>query len=325
MKILFYAGGWPTNIGNSFIDHCSIYIIKTVAPNANLYFASELPRWFYKVNQKNMNNSLDLAELMEIDFLVVSGMVLCDEFIELEGPIIKKLSDQGVKIIFNGCGGSKYTQIEVDNFKRFIECVNISGFISRDEVTYNNYKDCFPRSHNGIDCAFFLSKVFNPAPLKIKDYVVYNFDHMEEPKIEEHNKKIIRTHHSCYKFFPKTYTAGGIHLFLSTRMPFIKIIKHNTNNRYFKYKDTLISDITDDYLNLYANSYSVYSDRVHACIATLSFGKSARLYSSTPRSYIFDRVGCGEIRDKLVKLDMDKLNIEQEKHIAFLGELFGKE
>jgi len=51
MKILFYAGGWPTNIGNAFIDYGSIYTIKTAVPNAEVYFAIELPRWFFKVNR----------------------------------------------------------------------------------------------------------------------------------------------------------------------------------------------------------------------------------------------------------------------------------
>jgi len=323
MKILYYGACWPTNIGNAFIDYGSIYTIKTAVPTAKVYFASELPKWFFKINQKNMDNSIDLAELMEIDFLVVSGMVLCDAFIELEGPIIQKLSDRGVKIIFNGCGGSNYTKVEVDNFRRFLESIKVCGFISRDEVSYNNYKDCFPKSHNGIDCAFFLSEAFDPAPLTIKDYVVYNFDSMEEPKIEN-TKKIIRTHHSCSQLFPTTVTNRGL-LTIGSRMPFIRIVKHNENNVYFKYKDTLISDIPDDYLNIYANAYATYSDRVHACIAALSFGNLARLYSTTPRASVFDRVGVREIKEKLVKLDMDKLNVDKERQISFLREIFEEE
>jgi hypothetical protein len=93
-------------------------------------------------------------------------------------------------------------------------------------------------------------------------------------------------------------------------------------NRYFRHKDTLISDIPDDYLNLYANAYATYSDRIHACIATLSFGNLAKLYSTTHRASAFERVGVGEIKKKLVKLDQDKLNIEKEKQISFLRERY---
>ena len=324
MKILYYGACWPTNIGNAFIDYGSIYTIKTAVPEAKVYFASELPRWFFKFNRENMDKSIDLAELMEINFVVVSGMNLCDEFIETEGPILTRLSKQGVGIVFNGCGGATYKKTEVDNFKKFLEGINVRGFISRDEISYNNYKDCFPNSYNGIDCAFFLSEAFNPASLKIKDYVVYNFDSIEEPKIEEHNKKIIRAHHSCFRLFPTTVTNREAILTIGARKPFIKIIKHNVTNRYFRHKDTLISDIPDDYLNLYANAYATYSDRIHACIATLSFGNLAKLYSTTHRASAFERVGAGEIKKKLVKLDQDKLNIEKEKQISFLREIFEK-
>jgi len=321
VKILLYAGGWPTNIGNAFIDYSSIYTIKTAVPTAKVYFGSELARWFFKANRRNMNKSVDLAELMEVDYLVISGMVLCDEFIELEGPIIKKLSDRGIKIVLNGCGGATYTQMEVNNFKKFLEGINIVGFISRDETTYKNFKVSFPKSFNGMDCAFFLSDAFSPAPLRIEDYVVYNFDQMEVPYIEEHNKRIIRTHHSCSKFFPNTIRNRGITLNINTIWPFLKIVKYENNDRYFKHKDTLISDIPDDYLNLYANAYAVYTDRVHACIAALSFGNSARLYSNTPRASVFDVQGVGEIRKKLVKLNQDKINKKKENQILFLREI----
>jgi hypothetical protein len=73
---------------------------------------------------------------------------------------------------------------------------------------------------------------------------------------------------------------------------------------------------------LYANTYATYSDRLHACIATLSFGNFARLYLSSPRDYLFKRMGLEAIKEKLVKLDQDKMNIEKEKQISFLREIF---
>lgn len=316
MRILYYGACWPTNIGNAFIDYGSIYTIRTAMPDAKIFFASELPRWFFKAKRENIDKSIDLAELMEIDFIVISGMNLCDEFIETQGPIIKRLSKRGVKIVFNGCGGATYKKMEVDNFRKFLDSIEVSGFISRDEISYNNYKDYIPKSYNGIDCAFFLSDAFNPAPLTIKDFVIYCFDHMEEPDIRGHNKKIIRTHHSCSQFFT-TINRG---IFIRKRWPFIEL--RNANSSFLKHKDTLISDIPDDYLNLYANTYAIYSDRVHACIAALSFGNLARLYSTTPRAVLFERVGVGDIKEKLVRLDRHKLNMEKEKQISFLKEVF---
>ena len=116
-KILYYGACWPTNIGNAFIDYGSIWTIKNAFPNAKVYFASELPRWLLNANGKKMDMSLDLAEIMDIDVIVVSGMVFCDEFIKVEGPILKRLSGRGVKTIFNGCGCATYQESERINFR----------------------------------------------------------------------------------------------------------------------------------------------------------------------------------------------------------------
>lgn len=300
MRIAYYGACYPTNIGNAFIDYGSIYTIKTAVPDAKVFYASELPRWIFKTNRSDMDRSIDLAELMDVDFVVVSGMTLCNDFIEAEGAILKRMQDRGVKLIFNGCGGAVYTKEEVNNFREFLKNINGSIFISRDERSYNFYKDYCLNSLNGIDCAFFLSDAFSPAPLIAKEYAVYNFDSMKEPKIEN-SKRVIRTHHSCFTFLQK---------------------KRFRRSKLFKERDVLISDIPEDYLNIYANALTIYSDRVHACIAGLSFGRSARLYSHTLRGGVFDRMGIGEIREKLIKLDMDKLDIEKKKQISFLKNIF---
>jgi len=325
MDILYYGACWYTNIGNAFIDYGSIYTIKSAVPNAKVHFASELPRWFYYANKESMNNSIDLAKLMKIDFVVVSGMNLCDSFIEIEGPILRSLSARGVKIIFNGCGGDTYEKSEIENFRRFLDEIKVSGFISRDKISFKNYKNCFPKSYDGIDCAFFLSDAYKPAKLIIEDYVVYNFDRIPEPTIKHNQKKVIRTHHSNIDCFQNIKTKGKITLCIETQKPFIRIIKNIPKSSYLKSENTLISDIPEDYLNIYANTFATYSDRVHACIATLSFNKFARLFVKSSRSGIFDRVGASAITNQLVNIEQDKMIKEKRDQISFLKEIFSGE
>lgn len=327
MKIAYYASGWPINIGNGFIDYGAVHLIKTAAPNAQVYWASELAKWVFKANRQNMDHSIDLAELMDIDYLVVSGMSLCDEFIEVEGPVLKKLSERGVKIVFNGSGGESYHQKEVDNFKKFMASIQVTAFISRDEVSYNNFKDLCPVSFNGIDCGFFLSDAFRAAPLIIKDYVVYAFDWMDEPLLDTQGRKVMRAHHDCSKVLPnyasKSLRKNGTVFTLNNKWPFIRKVGFD-DGFYFKNRDILISDIPDDYLHLYANCYAVYTDRVHAAIAGLSFGHYARLYSKSPRGYLFERMGVGDVKSKLVKLDQGYFNKEKQDHISFLKKVFAE-
>lgn len=322
MRVVYYESGWPTNIGNAFIDYGSLHILKTAAPEAKIYCASEMPKWLYMINNQDMKKSIDLTEIMDVDYIVISGMSLCDEFIKAEGPVLKKLYERGVKIIFNGGGGATYSKKEVESFQRFLETIKIECFISRDEESYNNFKDYARYSYNGIDCGFFLSDAFSPAPLIIKDYVIHNFDGKSEPEIEKHGRKILRTNHACFQFLPEDNIRNDALFLIKGRWPFIKRIFNAYTRRVFKESEMLISDIPDDYLHLYANTYAVYSDRVHACVAALSFGKFARLYSNSPRAYLFDRVGAAGIKEHLIKIDQETLKFEKEKHIAFLRRAF---
>jgi hypothetical protein len=168
------------------------------------------------------------------------------------------------------------------------------ALISRDERAYSLYKDYFPKAHNGIDCGFFLAEAFKPCRLKTEEFVIFSFDSMKEPKIEE-KRRIIRVHHKC---------MGKL------------------SRKWFVHKDTLISDIPDDYFHLYANASAVYTDRVHACIAALSFDKYARIYSNSPRAVLFERVGGGEIWQKLVRIDQKQLEIEKANQISILRDIF---
>lgn len=320
MKILYYGACWPTNIGNAFIDYGSIHSIKFAVPGANVFFASELPRWLCRANNGDMDESIDLSELIEIDALVVSGMTICDEFIRVEGPILSRLSNEGVRIFFLGCGGALYDQSEIKNFIKFLKGINVSGFISRDEMAYKYCSPSFPKSHDGIDCAFFLPDTFVPAKLKIKDFVVFNFDSMKEPPIKT-DQYIIRAHHSCLEAFPSNSISGKNYLPYRIRESFSFKQRKTIKIGQYDLRNTLISDIPEDYLNLYANTSATYSDRVHACIATLSFGHFARLYSDTPRALAFKRVGAIDIVNKLVKIDMDKLNNDKINQISFIREI----
>jgi len=133
--------------------------------------------------------------------------------------------------------------------------------------------------------------------------VVFNFDTRQEPKIKlPKDKNVIRTFHAPYRLF---------YNIIPGQPP-----KHKTV--YTSYQNTLISDIPEDYLNIYANADAVYSDRIHACIASLGFGNYARLYSSTPRYNLFEKVGAEGIRKKIVKIDHSKIKTLKKEQINFL-------
>jgi len=315
VNILYYGACWPTNIGNAFIDYGSLYSIRAANRNAKIFFASELPRWLHSGNP---HTALNLADLIEMEILVVSGMTFCDEFIRVEGPVLSSLSNRGVRIVFNGCGGATYDSSEIRNFQSFMGRLDVAGFISRDENAFKYCKQISQKVHSGIDCAFFLPDAFVPAPLRVKDYVVFNFDSMDEPHINNtENRQIIRAHHSYIDAFSRRHPGRMNSLLRGARRISVKA-SFNGARRDVPGECALISDIPEDYLNLYAGAYATYSDRIHSAIATLSYGNFARIFSDTPRAKVFDRVGVGLIRQQLVKLDVDRLAETKQSHISFL-------
>jgi len=322
-RIVYWGGCWTNNIGNAFIDYGAIYTIKKACPDADIHLTSEFSRWLYLANRQDLNKDINITGLITMDYLVFSGSALTSEATETLGPTLAKLSKRGVKIILNGCGGSEYEKSEIEDFKKLLERIKVYGFISRDRFAYQSYKDCCSNSFDGIDCAFFLPEAFHPAPLSFEEFVVFNFDYIKEPDIPVNNKRIIRSHHDSYRYFPDSIRANSTFLGFDRKIPFMHISSPWSGGINFKHSDVLISDLPDDYLNLYANASAVYSDRVHTCVATLAFGNLARLYTDTRRATLFERVGITGIKDKLEKLDLETLKTDKDSQISFLKRLLG--
>lgn len=313
VKILCCGGGWPTNIGNAFIDlgiHCSI---KMAVPNSKVYSASNAVSWIFHTYNRRKINFLDLRSIIEADFYVFGGSMLNISWFREYSGVFDKLIKENSKIILYGVGGASYSDEEIDPVRKYLKKLNILAFISRDRKAFENYHDLAQYSYDGIDCAFFLNDTFTPAKLDLPEYVVFTFDSMAEPNLQV-KERIIRTHHSPWRFsFSRTFSNYDLKTFLWN------IISHQTN--IVKKRD-MLSDLPDDYLNLYANCKATYTDRVHACVAALSFGNRARLYSKSKRALLLDRIGLSSIRNELISLDREKIEEEKGEQIEFLRRVF---
>lgn len=317
-KILHCGGGWPTNIGNAFIDFGIRYLIKETLPNSEVYFASNAMNWVYHKygNSKRKVNFIDVGGVTKADFYVFGGSMLNIDWFKDHLKLFSVLVKNHSKVIMYGVGGhNTYPDNEINEVRRYLKKLDVFIFISRDKKAFENYHDLAEYSYDGIDCAFFLNDAFIPAKLDLPEYVVFTFDKMAEPNIEI-KEKIIRTHHSPWRF-----SSNRIFSKWDLKMSIANIILRQTN---IIKKNDMLSDLPDDYLNLYGNCKATYSDRIHACVATLAFGNSARLYSKSARSLLFDRVELSSIRSNLVSLDREKIEKEKKKQTEFLTEVFAK-
>lgn len=327
IRILYYGAGWPTNIGNAFIDLGAMAILRAAVPDAQIAFASEMPRWFFAhsangeqpkevikwvkrfwrfqflysmpqtvklTKHQTMDNSFEVASATQCDLVVFAGMAMCEEFLLVNGPSILALSSRGIPVLLLGTGALKYNDREKETFGSFLRQVSPIGFISRDEQSYEMFAGFVTQTHKGIDCAFWVPEAYKPFSLVLDPYVVATFDTMPEPVLRLNGRPLIRAHHNCWGP-PQT--------------------------QYVSTSDTLISDIPYDYLTLYANAEEVHSDRVHACVAALAYGRQARFYHPTPRGSLFAAAGAERIREKLIQLDMQSFAKKKETQVKFVRQL----
>ena len=297
-------------MGNAFLQFGARAVVKSAFPDAHITLASAMPRFFYHSGYQHrprrkferfrrplhwppppdINDALDMMETSQYDLLVVAGMVLCQQYIDIIGKSVIQASRLGTKVIYLGAGAQQYDEDERRAFSQFLATLEPIGLLSRDDLSYEMFEDAVDVADRGIDCAFFLPDDYEPFPVRIQHYVVSTFDSTPEPPIDTGGRILVHAHHECW---------GPI------------------RPMFWGKQRTLISDIPEDYLALYAGCDEVHSDRVHACVATLAYGGSARLYSETRRASLFEPLGVSEICKKLVRLDPGVLEEGKQRQIAW--------
>lgn len=328
-SIGLFTGVYFNNIGNAFIDLGAEEVLKAaindefkiVKLSQSQLFASSMGtsfilkenvlfHWLWvKVMSKYANklqdrsytfikshNVFNLIDFTSLDYLVIPGCVLTIPFIKIFGDVISRSSKKGAKIIFLGASGNFYTSYEIKYVTKFLEDLKPYAIMTRDSESFKFYSSLSIHSYNGIDNVFFVNRLNIPKLYTTKrPYIVLNFDEPKHRNIkmklekEFKDRNIIYTNHKPYSF-------------LNLR----KVVKEGV----------MCSDHALDYLFIYANADAVYSDRVHACIPTLSFGNKCRLFSDSPRIALFESVGLPKIKNELSQII--GLDIMQDKQINFL-------
>lgn len=337
MKIGLFTSVYFNNIGNGFIDLGAEETLKASMPQgADLIklsqcanFAASLgPSFMMKENivvrwlwnhtvqhvEKQLHDrvynaisTLDVfspAKIAKLDYLVLPGCILTDAFFTIYGKFLEEKARQGCRFIFLGASGNYYTNKEVTIVKQWLGKLKPYALMFRDSVAYEYYAEFSDNIYNGIDNVFFVNRLNLPkVETTINPFVVLNFD--------------IPKHSPIRKKLETKFERGHIVYTDHKPYPYIKVCR-------LAKKNVMCSDYPLDYLFVYRNAVETHSDRVHACIPTLSFGNKAQLYSDSPRIALFENVGIplSEIKHRPVTLDKCRLKELQDRQILFLREIF---
>lgn len=336
MKIGLFTSVFFNNIGNGFIDYGAEETLKAAMPEGGeiiklsqcANFAASLGksfmirenvivRWVWdhimqhyekKLHDKTYAavSTLDVfspAKIAKFDYLILPGCILTVAFFTIYGKFLEEKKRQGCKFIFIGASGNYYTDNEVSEVKKWLLKLEPHAIMFRDSVAFGHYAECCENSYNGIDNVFFVNRMNIPkAETTMDPYVVLNFD---TPKNQSYRKDL-----------EKKFAGRNIIYTDHKPFPYMKISRKAKDN-------VMCSDYPLDYLFLYRNVSETHSDRVHACIPTLSFGNKAQLYSDSPRVALFENVGIdlNEIKSHPITLDPKKLKELQDAQIAYLAKM----
>ena len=316
-NIVVYGAGWIHNIGNAFIQLGSKYAVEQALPGANVHViegnyltmpTSAADKLLLKLSrttgiaalrQKQMarihaarSRQRKLSDLASVDAVMLSGVWLSAKYLREHRRDFLELKERGIPLIFSGGGGTFYTEEEFAEVTEQLHEIKPHAIITRDDVVYEAYKNSFERVYAGIDVGFFIGDCLRPLPMPKR--TVYCFDRGPMPAVCNVTDDSVVTHHS----------QGGL--------------RHDT----FDQGQLFFGEMAEDYVHLYANAPTVYSDRVHACVAALSFGNSAHLIDETPRAHLFEVVGADSIREGVTTLSVEKTAARKAQHITALKEVF---
>jgi len=308
MKILLLRT-WSLNFGNNFIEKGAKACIRKAFPDSEIF---EISSYSQLMNERNHTDSFigvnEILGLTFFDLIIIPGCVMDEENLRRFNRFITNLREVNIPLIFLGVGGNNYKKKNLDYVKSTLKDIQNKFLITRDSIAFESYADEFNLSFEGIDCGFFINDWYNPPRLK-KDIIAMTFDKIKEPKINT-DKKIIRPSHNPFHIgFP-----------FKEPLPFKGIIRIFLR-RNKKKINSFVSDIIQDYLFIYANSSITYSDRVHACVVTLTYGNKAHLMYNTPRASLFNRLLDEDILKKPVCINNDRLSSEKINQIENLKKI----
>ena len=169
MKIIYLNNCWFTNVGEAFIDIGGLYLTKSIFSESKVACISAMTNYYvdlanqkagyHKIFKKNVKSEMydlsDMSKHLMADYVIMPGMLATEEFLSAKSKfMVDKLHANGCKVVFLGLGGLKYDDKEREVFSRYLDEIQPEFVMTRDDVTYDNYKDVAP-CVKGIDCAFW--------------------------------------------------------------------------------------------------------------------------------------------------------------------------
>jgi hypothetical protein len=278
------------------------------------------------------SRAFDSRMMVDIDVAVFSGPILKANFTSMYLPIVRRLMRAGkaYMILSAYCDRDESAIATVRAALAEHPPIAIS---TRDSYTFERFHDLASAAYNGICTAFFVSKIPGVASampdakyLILSTYTMYeprfSFE-MNERGMIDLNSLAVQTrqsviwramrHSEWLRPRPAAYRGHEIVRVHQALYPF--------NHILFSAPNSYVSHNPLCYLPLYNGASLVISDRVHACVAALSFGRPAFFLGKSPRAELFERAGAAVSNSGVLHLSGEALEGEYRRFCGWLSAL----
>lgn len=338
-------GGWSPNIGNAFFQLGGYHVLRSILSDATFSFINEKPGYpqYWNPRGGNPRDYFDMASAVKSDYLVLMGPMFRPETMGIWGESLEIIVNQGTRLIFLGVGAMRYEPEYVEQYRTFLKKFPPYLFVSRDNESYEKLGDLAQFAYDGIDMAFFIPDFFPIAGFaNLPPYVALNFDKIPEPefailsegspKVDQekalkqfefnHQTWIVKQEHwrthlarrSRYTMLLESILFKGNQSKMIGDYPIVRTDHRYTpiiGRRTYRYPNVMVNDTPYPYFEIYGNAQLILSDRLHACVMGMAYGKSAMVFSESPRLRLLERFNIPEITSRPVSID--PLVLKQEK------------
>jgi hypothetical protein len=308
MKAVFLCSNTPSNVGNGFF-YCGIqHVLSQVAPEFTLVsmpFPAHNP--FSLTDAHGRNAFFIEHRLNGFDALIVAGPVLDRKFEAQFGPILRNAKSLGKMVFLLSCGGRRYDEEERRVCRDLLSEIRPDILVSRDAETYECYHDIAIRSYDGICFAFYVAEAYAKYALGIdEEYCVATFDFSPERPLAEYLSWQDGAP-QLKKPYPSTGTRSlrnKVSMVMQRRFDAeiagLKIVRPchrpvRSARTMFHKLNAFVDYNYMSFLHLYANTKFTITDRLHAAVATIAFGRPAYLPLNSNRVKLLNRAGCSQV------------------------------
>ena len=346
--ILLVSGCWGQNIGNAFFNVGGLEVLRRAFPDHNVQFIQDQPGyWTFNRRRVNPPNDWGLLARLDVDYVVLQGPVFSLALTSLWAETLEALYRRGTRVIYLSAALFRHTPEEVAAARAFLQRFPPAMLSTRDAETHAALGDLAEHAYSGICSAWFVPDVYEPPALHAERYIVANFDRWLEPRLSlgsgagegaeegvvevplDGERLTVRRPAHLDRLSDRgkasAYLAAAIdRRVLPDRIGPYDIVRaeHRSNPRMswkiYRRPNAVISDEPFTYFTLYANARLTLTDRVHACLMSLAYGRPAMLFTTSPRSRLFTRLGLHGITREPTTLDPAVLEREKAAQMAFL-------